>query len=150
MPCQLPPGVRPGQVVRHARYYRDQEGAWKVRYLLVLAGTPGGDVIYRLLISRAYGRARSPRCIHGVPYPGFYLGLLGRPLKTQSWLNLQQADDYDGLAFLAGLRDGVIEPVVTLSVPLLCSVLDCAANANDTTRQQEGCIRDVRAALVYP
>lgn len=60
MRCQLPPGVRSGQVVRHARYYRDQEGAWKVKYLLVLAGTPGGDVIYRLLTSRAYGSPKSP------------------------------------------------------------------------------------------
>jgi hypothetical protein len=150
MPCHLHAGVAPGQIFRHLRYYRTGEGEWKRKYLLVLAGSPGGDVIYRLLTSRAYGRPKSPRCFHGLPYPGFYLGLLGGPLTTDSWLSLQQADDYDGLAFLAGLRDGVIEPVVALSVRLLCPALDCAANAEDTTRQQEGCIRDVRAGLGCP
>lgn len=92
----------------------------------------------------------SPPCYHGDPYPGFYLGLLGGPLTANSWLSLQHADDFDGLAFQAGLRDGTLAPVVDLPLALLCLAMDCAAAADDTTRQQEGCIRDARAVLECP
>jgi hypothetical protein len=37
--------------------------------------------------------------------------------------------------------------VATLPMSLLCPALDCVANADDTTRQQERCIRDAHAAL---
>jgi hypothetical protein len=150
MPGRLPAGIRPGRVYRHARYYRDAAGDWKVKYLLVLAGTPGSDVVYRLLTSRAHGRPRSPPCWHGDPYPGFYLGRLGGPLSADSWLSLQQADDFDGPAFLAALRDGLLAQVADLPLALLCPAMDCAATADDTTRQQEGCIRDARTVLGCP
>jgi hypothetical protein len=129
------------------RYYRDESGVWQRKYLLVLAGSPGGDVIYRLLTSRAYGRPKDPPCFHGTPYPGFYLGLLRGPLTTDSWLSLQQADDYEGASFSAACGEGLIQPVGTLPTTLLCAVLDCVANADDTTRQQERCMRDLRAIL---
>jgi hypothetical protein len=58
MPCELPAGVVPGEICRHERFYRDRQGNWQRKYLLVLAGTPAGDVIYRLLTSRAAGRRR--------------------------------------------------------------------------------------------
>jgi hypothetical protein len=147
MPCALPAGIAPGQIYRHAQYYRNTEGQWKSKYLLVLAGSPSGDVIYRLLTSRVHGRPKTPRCFHGLPYPGFYLGLLGGPLTSDSWLSLHESDDYDGAAFGAALRSGLLQSICTLAIPLLCSVLACVANADDTTRQQERCIRDVRAAL---
>ena len=147
MPCELPPGVSPGQIFRHVRYYRAQSGQWKTKYLLVLAGSPSGDIIYRLLTSRAYNRPKDPPCFHGVPYPGFYLGLIGAPLTADSWLNLHQADDYEGLAFSADLNRGLIQCVRTLPQALLRAALDCVANADDTTRQQERCIRDARALL---
>jgi hypothetical protein len=104
----LPAGIRPGQVLGHPRYYRNQQGTWQLKYVLVLAGSPGGDVIHRVLTSRAYGRPKSPPCYHGDPYPGFYLGRLGGPLSTDSWLDLHDADDFDGDCFLEWLRGGLL------------------------------------------
>lgn len=150
MPCVLPAGITPGHIFRHVRYYRSADGEWKTKYLLVLAGSAGGDVVYRLLTSRAHGRPKTPPCFHGLPYPGFYLGLLGGPLTADSWLSLQQSDDYDGMAFAEGVRAGLMQLISTLPFSLLCPVLDCVANADDTTRQQERCIRDVRTALACP
>ena len=149
MRCALPAGISPGEIFRHARYYRSA-GEWKSKYLLILAGTPGGDVIYRLLTSRAHGRPKKPRCFHGDPYPGFYLGVLGGPLTADSWLSLHPTDDYDGSALLTGIQSGDIQPITSLPMTLLCPALDCVANADDTTQQQEHCIRDVRAALGCP
>lgn len=147
MRSTLPAGVSPGQIYRHINYYRNCTGEWKSKYSLILAGTSGGDIIYRLLTSRRHGRPKTPPCFHGLPYPGFYLGCLGGPLTADSWLSLQEREDYDGGAFLADIAGGTIVQVATLPMSLLCPALDCVANADDTTRQQERCIRDARAAL---
>lgn len=150
MPCALPAGTSAGQIFRHLRYYQSAAGAWKSKYLLILAGTPGGDVIYRLLTSRAHGRPKNPRCFHGDPYPGFYLGLLGGPLTADSWISLHPTGDYDGRALIADMARGDLQLITTLPMSVLCPALDCVANADDTTRQQERCIRDVRAELGCP
>lgn len=62
----------PGQIWRHDRFYLDSDaGTWRAKFLLVLA-VAGGDVVYRLLTSRAL-RSTDPRCSHADPYPSFYL-----------------------------------------------------------------------------
>jgi hypothetical protein len=149
MGCELPRGISPGQIFCHARYYLSA-GEWKRKYLLVLADAPGGDVIYRLLTNRAHGRPKQPPCFHGDPYPGFYLGLLGGPLTADSWLDLQRTEDYDGHAFLTDIESGALHQITTLPPDLLCPALGCVANADDTTREQEHCIRDARAAVGCP
>lgn len=146
----LPTGISADQIFRHVRYYRNAAREWKSKYLLVLASSPSGDVIYRLLTSRAYGRPKTPPCFLGLPYPGFYLGYLGGPLTADSWLSLRQSDDYDERAFLTDMQSDAIQYIATLPMALLCPVLDCVARAEDTTRQQERCIRDVRANLNCP
>jgi len=144
---QLPAGVAPGQIYRHNRFYRDSVGQWQTKYLVVLTGTPDGDVVFRLLTSRAHGRPEQPPCYHGNPYPSFYLGYLGGALTAKSWLDLRRYDDYDGISFAANLTARDLSLVATLPQEILCQALDCAANADDTTRQQERLIRDQRAAL---
>ena len=57
----LPAGVVPGQIYRHDRFYKNENGEWQTKYLLVLTGSPDGDVVFRLLTSRAHGRPE----IHG-------------------------------------------------------------------------------------
>ncbi|MDG4549329.1 MAG: hypothetical protein P9F19_07875 [Candidatus Contendobacter sp.] len=140
---QLPAGVAPGQIYRHNRFYRDSVGQWQTKYLVVLTGTPDGDVIFRLLTSRANGRPEKPPCYHGYPYPSFYLGYLSGELTAKSWLGLRRQADYDGIQF----SKKYLPCVATLSKEILCQALDCAANADDTTRQQERLMRDQRAAL---
>lgn len=148
MAGQLPAGVAPGQIYRHNCFYRDpSDDQWRPKYLLVLTGTPDGDVIFRLLTSRAHGRPERPPCYQGNPYPGFYLGYLGDGLTAKSWLDLRRQDDYDGRSFKAALTARDLSLVVTLPREILCQALDCAASADDTTRQQERLIRDRRAAL---
>jgi len=150
MPMGLPAGVVPGQIYRHDRFYKNENGEWQTKYLLVLTGSPDGDVVFRLLTSRAHGRPENPRCYHGDPYPGFFLGYLGRELTAKSWLDLRRQDDYDSVAFVDCRAAGRLTLILTLPLAMLCQALDCTANADDTTRQQERLIRNQRAALDCP
>ncbi len=143
MAGRLPVGVIPGQIYRDDHFYRDVSRQWQTKYLLVLAGTLDGDVVFRLLTSKAHSRPESPPCYHGYPYPSFYLGYLGGELTAKSWLDLRRQADYDGIQFCKKY----LPCVATLSKEILCQALDCAANADDTSKQQERLIRDQRAAL---
>lgn len=133
----------PGQIFRHPRYYHDETG-WHTKYLLILA-SDSDNVVYRLLTSRAHARPETPPCYHGDPYPGFYLGLLGGALSAKSWLDLRRQDDYDYRQFAADLAGGLLSPETRLPHLQLCAALDCAANAEDTSRQQTRQMRDQRA-----
>ena len=147
MAGRLPAGVAPGQIYRHDRFYRDSAGQWQAKYLLVLTNTPDSDVVFRLLTSQAHGRPEQPPCYHGHPYPSFYLGYLGDALTAKSWLDLHRLNDYDGLSFAADLTHRDLSLVATRPEEILCLALDCAANADDTTRQQERLMRNQCAAL---
>lgn len=147
MAAASPAAVRPGQIYWHARYYRGPDGNWLPKFMVVLATTAGGDMVLRLLTSRGQGRPTDPRCFHGNPYPGYYLGNLGGALTAESWLDLRKQDDYDGTDFVKQLKDGTISLVMTLSNDRLCPALDCTAGADDTSVQQERLIRDQRALL---
>jgi hypothetical protein len=139
------PLATPGQIFRHTRYYRDDSG-WQTKYLLVLAAD-ADNVVYRLLTSRAHARPEIPPCYHGDPYPGFYLGLIGGSLSAKSWLDLRRQDDYDRRKFSADVEAGLVTLETTVAVAQLCAALDCAANAQDTSRQQTRQMRDERARL---
>ena len=58
----------PGEIYRHDRFYRNEQGEWEAKYLVVLAFTAGRDVICRTLTSRRNGRPEAPPCYHGSPY----------------------------------------------------------------------------------
>ncbi|HOW77766.1 MAG TPA: hypothetical protein PK959_17935 [Candidatus Competibacteraceae bacterium] len=107
-------------------------------------------MIFRLLTSRAHGRPESPPCYHGDPYPGFYLGVLGEPLTTKSWLDLRGQDDYEGSVFAIDCTRGILQSVGLLPLAVLCQAMNCTANADDTTTQQERLLRDQRARLYCP
>jgi len=137
-----------GEICCHEQFYRDTTGQLRAKYFLVLARTEQGDVIARLLTSR-YREFRpvEPPCHHGDPYPGFFLGILGGVLTRETWLDLRQFDDLDVDAVAIGLRKGLIRPVMRLDSPRLRAAMECAAGADDTTRQQERRIRDALATL---
>lgn len=141
-----PAGVTPGQIYRHAQFYKNRDGKWDPKFLLILAWAPGGDIVFRLLTSRAHGRPEHPPCYHGDPYPGFYLGHLGGSLSAKSWLDLRIREDYDVDAFAADMADKHLAYEMTLPTETMCAALDCAANAEDTTTQQASRMRDQRAA----
>lgn len=144
----VPSKILPGQIYSHSHFYQDKSnGEWKRKYLLVLAFSPSSDIIYRLLTSRATGREKSPLCCNADPYPGFYLGYIGGELNTSSWLDLRKQDDYDYVVFNNDIKNAYIELITQLDNKLFCMALDCAANADDTTRQQERCMRDIRDGL---
>lgn len=147
MATGLPQGVSPGQIYRHPRFYRDANEKWQPKYLMILAAAPGGDIVFRLLTSQSTGRPETPPCHRGDPYPGFFLGVLGPPLGKKSWLDLRKQDDYEGQSFINILKNGTLILTHTLGAAVLCDVLECAAGAQDTTRQQERAIREQRATL---
>jgi hypothetical protein len=128
-------------------YYYTEKGQPKGKYYLILALTSEGDIIHRLLTSRAHGRPISPRCSYELPYPSFYLGILGDPLNKESWLDLRPPlkADIDDLDFKQNFNK--IKFICTLPKEILCEALICVANAEDTTREQERFIYEQRAKL---
>ncbi|CAE6971636.1 hypothetical protein R69608_07649 [Paraburkholderia nemoris] len=117
-------------------HYQDDDGIWHPKYLLILAFTRGGDIVYRVLTSRSNGRPKRPACYQGDPYASFYLGVLGGPLCKDSWVDLQYADDYDGRSFTKAQSAGALKLVASLTPAILCPVLACAIGAADTTKAQ--------------
>lgn len=141
--------ARIGHVYRDSAFYVEpQTGELKPKYFLVLAAPERGDIVVRLLTSRYAGmRPENPACFHGDPYPGFFLGVLGGELGARSWLDLRARDDLDRWDF-ARLEDaGRLREVMGLPRHQLGQALECAAGADDTTRQQERLIRDALASL---
>jgi hypothetical protein len=134
--------VVPGRIYRHEQFYLDRDtGLLKTKYFLVLAVEASGDFVARLLTSRAYGRPEDPPCFHGTPYPGFFLGIPGQGLGVRTWLDLRPLEDFDRLDFQRLVARGLISEVLDLPTTILLDVLDCAARADDTTRNQERAIR---------
>jgi hypothetical protein len=117
------------------------------KFMLALARTPGDDIVARLLTSRQHGRREDPPCFHGLPYPGFYLSVLGGLLSTKSWLDLRYLDDVDSANASQLTRKVVLGVVMTLEIELFTQTLDCAAPADDTSIAQERCIRDRLARM---
>ena len=149
MPVALPPGVNPGAIFLHPRFYRDKgTGRYMPKYLAVLAAVLGGDIVFRLLTSQSLGRPQEPRCHHGDPYPSFYLGVLGGVLGKESWLDLRGSEDYDGRQFRDDQVTGILTPVAQIPDALRRAALECAAAAPDTTLVQERSIRDQIALTV--
>lgn len=140
--------MQPGQLYRHDRFYLNSEtGRYETKYFVVLALTPAGDVVARLLTSRAHGRPEQPPCYHGDPYPGFYLGVLGPPLGAKSWVDLRGLEDFDINSLQRKLKQQQINLIAALPTTTFTALLDCTANADDTTKLQESCIRNRLAAL---
>lgn len=140
----------PGEIYRHDRFYRNEQREWQAKYLVVLAFTPGRDVIHRTLTSRQNGRPEAPPCYHGDPYPGYFLGMPGDPMTRSTWVDLRAMDDYDSNEFGTDIADGTLQLIITLPLPVICAVLSCAANAEDTTRQQHQALLDQKARLDCP
>lgn len=148
MPAALPPGVAPGTIYRHDRFYRDADsGELLPKYLVAFAALPGGDVVFRLLTSRQHGRREHPPCYHGDPYPGFFLGIPGGLLTQKSWLDLRGIEDFESEEFRSELAEKILEPVTRLGGAVLRAAMECTAAAADTTHAQEQAIHDQLACL---
>ena len=141
--------ARIGHVYRDSAFYVElQTGELRPKYFLVLAAPERGDIVVRLLTSRYAGvRPDNPACFHGDPYPGFFLGVLGGELGARSWLDLRALDDLDRWDFDRLEHAGRLREVMSLPSFKLRSALQCAAGADDTTRQQERLIRDALASV---
>jgi hypothetical protein len=140
--------VQPGHVYRHEDFYRnDETGKPEPKYLVILAALPSGDFVARLLTSRPHGRPETPPCYHGHPYPGFYLGVIGDQLSAKSWVDLRYLDDFDDIEFKRRMKSTRIAFITSLTREVMPNLLDCAAAAEDTTRQQERAVRDALANL---
>lgn len=133
-----------GVVYRHEHYYFDQDGKPKPKFLLVLARR-GDDVIYRLLTSKP--RPHNPPCNHAAPYPSYFIGVVGGPLNRESSVDLQPTNDLDGDFAALSIKKGTMHRIVEIETVLLCSILECAAGADDTTMAQERAMRDLLATL---
>jgi hypothetical protein len=137
-----------GSIYRHERFYRDAAtGELKPKYLVFLAPTTGEDWIARLLTSQSNLRTEDPLCSLEYPCPSFYLGIPGGPLPLKTWVDLRGLDDVDVLEVPRLVRLGVMARVAALPAHRLVPLLECAARADDTTRQQERALRDQLARM---
>jgi hypothetical protein len=73
--------------------------------------------------------------------------VIGGPLSAKSWVDLRYLDDFDEFEFNRRLKGTRIALITTLTKKVLSDLLDCAAAAEDTTRQQERAMRDELAKL---
>lgn len=138
----------PREIYCHHAFYRDRlTGEVKRKFFVVLARLPSEDLVVRLLTSRSHGRPETPPCFHGMPYPGFYLGVLGGRFGKESWLDLRYLDDFDPSGAVALRKRSVLEHEGTLAPSVFPALLDCAARADDTTKAQERAMRDELARL---
>jgi hypothetical protein len=139
--------MRPGDIYEVPAFYADPlTGELRTKYLLILATNRDRDLIARLLTSRAHGRPEQPRCFHGHPYPGFFLGVPGAPLEMPTWIDLRALDDIDRSEFALRMERDV-RIAGTVSRDLLFEAMECVAAADDTTRGQERALRDSLAVL---
>lgn len=137
-----------GEIYRHDRFYVDPAtGEIRAKYLLILAPTRAGDWVARLLTSRQNMRPRDPRCYHGDPYPGYFLGVPGGPLTFDTWVDLRGMHDLDAEDARGHAARDVLTSVLRLERTVVVDVLACAASALDTTFQQERALRDQLARL---
>lgn len=128
------------------RPYADSAtGEVRSKYLVILSLPPGDDVVFRVLTSR-HANLRPSGCFHGVPYPGFALGVLGGQLTKPTWVDLREQDDYDADVFRGRLAKGAIAPVMQLGPPVIRELMACATGAADTTRRQARHIQDQMAS----
>ena len=135
--------MKPGEIHYHNAFYRNaSSGELERKYLVVLARTQGNDLVARLLTSRPHARPESPKCFHGHPYPGFFLGVLGGTLGAKSWVDLRYLDDLDSFEADRLIKHNILGHVMTLDYPVLEEILECAARADDTTVLQEKALRD--------
>jgi len=133
--------MNPRDIYRHDAFYRNREtGELERKYFVVLACLPGNDLVVRLLTSRAHGRPEHPKCFHGLPYPSFYLGVLGNPLSKKSWVDLRYLDDLDPSSATRLFQRGTLAQASTVPAEYFADLLDCAARADDTSRAQERAI----------
>lgn len=140
--------MKVGDIYRHDSFYPDpRTGELLAKYLVILARLASGDLVARLLTSRAHGRPERPPCSHGNPYSGYYVGVLGGPLGAKSWVDLRPFRDLDEVDCRRELRAGVLSLAGSVPLTELRPLLECAAAAEDTTRLQERAIRDQLATM---
>ena len=104
-------------------------------------------MVARLLTSRPHGRPEAPPCYHGLPYGGYFLGVIGTPLTRKTWVDLRYLGDIDPIDARADQTRGILTRIATLPREALCAVIECVAMDDDTTRRQEKYLRDTLAAL---
>ncbi len=92
-------------------------------------------------------RSEVPACSLGYPYPGFFLGVIGGHLPLKTWVDLRWLPDVDSLDVVRMTKLGIMARATTLSAGSLKGLLECAARADDTTRQQERALRDQLARM---
>lgn len=140
--------MKSGEIYKHAQFYPNAEtGELLPKFFLVLALTPADDIVARLLTSRPHGRRETPPCSHGDPYPSYYIGVIGAPLDKKSWLDLRKFDDLDSATINGNTKRGLVTHVATVAGQVLFDLMECAANAEDTTTQQSRYILDALSEL---
>lgn len=140
--------MQPGGIYRHEHFYFDRdEGVFKPRYFVVLALTLAGDVIARLLTNKPASRPEIPRCYYGDPYPSFYLGVVGKPVAVKTWVDLRGFNDFDRIEFDNRERKNRIKSIGNVDNEIFIELLQCAVNAEDTTRHQAKRILDCLTSM---
>lgn len=135
---------------RDYRYYLDQEtGAYKSKYVLILAVSPAGDdALSAVLTSKANGLGEEPACDPGPPRAGYYIGVPGTGLHKPTWVDFSSAADQDAFDFKRMIAIGRIVPeALVLPAAIFCGVLRCLSQSEDINNRQHKWLAATIAAL---
>lgn len=145
--------VEPGQIWCDEAYYLNPEtGEAQRKYVLVLSVEPASaDPLIAVLTSKRHGRPVDPRCHLEFPRAGYYVGVLGGPLQTQSWVDFTEVrllDEWDMARHVESGQKSLLDD--DLPKDLLCGVLRCLQGSDDITMRQQRMIGDTIDMLGCP
>lgn len=145
--------IKPGQIWKDKRYYFDRKtGKPRPKYVLILSvDEASADPLTAVLTSQRYERPVNPPCHLEVPRAGYYVGVLGGPLQTQSWVDFTDVhllEERDMARDVKSGRKSLLDD--DLPPDLLCGVLRCLQGSEDITKRQQRMIGDTIDMLGCP
>lgn len=134
-----------GEVLHDPAFvFRDGETGNK---LLVVLAIEGGICLVARTTSQPQRKSRSYGCHHEDAQPNFYLPLEARIFPKDTWLCLDYLTELQADAMQASVNAGQIKSRTRITPGVLREMLDCAANADDTSQTQALMLRKALGAL---
>ncbi|CAB3847156.1 hypothetical protein LMG2828_01750 [Achromobacter piechaudii] len=138
-----------GQIWRNERYYLSDDGQWKPKFEVVLAQSPDSDdVLTACFTSKPHGLTDAPACCIGPQRFGYYVGLLGKPMELESWVDFKSVDYRDPFETNKWFKGGFVKlSGLLLTNTVLRDVLECLKQSDDLKKRQSNWIHSTLGKL---
>lgn len=128
-------------------HFRFPDGGTKGKYFTILGKAPSDDYIVARTTSNGQRKSWQYGCHNDEPDPNFCIPIGQAIFPLDTWFCLDYLMNLDAYELKDKLKTGFIEQRGTLPHNIIKDLLNCAASAEDTTRQQETVMRDILANL---